>query len=320
MGAKKKVAEQQSLSPEQEQQFKYYWYAARQAITEERYDEAYVLLTFCETINPKDGATLCFLGIIEGGLDHSIKSLILLHDAFEADPYDQWYHYVKELKEIGTPGTNMMALEALEKAHDVQQKSGNVDDDLLDALQEMYLQAGYWQKALGVQDEIDLQKGYDAYSAQLRCRVYLLMHKPKKALSEVDKYLELEPSDVQFLKYRVELMYELKSKDKDIWAQYERILQLVPYDLMVLNNYAYHLATHKGDLKKAEKMSAITIQEDPYNPMYLDTYGWILHLQGQDELAYFYLMKAKRYETDETSEDIHQHLEKINSKKANYEK
>jgi len=26
--------------------------------------------------------------------------------------------------------------------------------------------------------------------------------------------------------------------------------------------------------------------------VYLDTYGWIMHLQGQDELALFYLKRA----------------------------
>ena len=39
-------------------------------------------------------------------------------------------------------------------------------------------------------------------------------------------------------------------------------------------------------------MSEQTIRENPNYPVYLDTYGWILHLKGQDELAKFYLNKA----------------------------
>ena len=35
-----------AVTPEQEQQFTYYWYAARQAIEKEQYDEALALLEF----------------------------------------------------------------------------------------------------------------------------------------------------------------------------------------------------------------------------------------------------------------------------------
>ena len=96
-----------------------------------------------------------------------------------------------------------------------------------------------------------------------------------------------------------------------MYATYERAIELDPYNMVVLNNYAYHLATHGGDLQKAEAMSAITIRKDPDNPVFLDTYGWILHLQGQDELAKFYLMKAMQNETEETSEDIRKHYNAI---------
>ena len=37
---------------EQNQQFRYYWYAARQAIDQERYGDAFALLQFCNALNP----------------------------------------------------------------------------------------------------------------------------------------------------------------------------------------------------------------------------------------------------------------------------
>ena len=86
--------------------------------------------------------------------------------------------------------------------------------------------------------------------------------------------------------------------------------------LPVLNNYAYHLATHKGDLQKAEQMSQMTIREEPNNPVYLDTYGWILHLKGQDELAKFYLYKAlQNAKADKTKDEIEKHLIKVKGEK-----
>ena len=80
---------------------------------------------------------------------------------------------------------------------------------------------------------------------------------------------------------------------------------------MVLNNYAYHLATHGGDLTQAAKMSSLAIREQPNNPVFLDTYGWILHLQGQDDLAKFYLQKALRNVETEHSEEIQSHIDAI---------
>ena len=39
-------------------------------------------------------------------------------------------------------------------------------------------------------------------------------------------------------------------------------------------------------------MSALTVKAEPDNPTYLDTYAWILHLQGKDSEAKPYLKHA----------------------------
>ena len=297
---------------EREQQFTYYWYAAKQAIVEERYNDAYVLLKFCHALNPDDGTTMRILGIIEQGIGNEMRGLIYFRDAFAADPYDGWFQYAKALKAMNTPAAGGEYMRVLEKAHEVQRRSSKpVDEDLLTQLQEAYLTTGQWQKALAIQDEIDQLKGYDAYSAVLRYRVYDAVNKPKKAMAEVERYLKQDPTDIRFILFKLELMEKTKTKRKDLYATYERAIELDPYNMVVLNNYAYHLATHGGDLQKAEAMSAITIRQDPDNPVFLDTYGWILHLQGQDELAKFYLMKAMQNETEETSEDIRKHYNAI---------
>lgn len=78
----------------------------------------------------------------------------------------------------------------------------------------------------------------------------------------------------------------------DAFAAYEEAVRIDPQNSYVLNNYAYTLAVTGGDLKKAERMSQKTIEKEPDNPTYLDTYAWILHLQGQDMLAEFYIKRA----------------------------
>lgn len=267
------VPKLQATTTEQEQQFTYYWYAARQAIDQERYAEAYTLLEFCRWIKPDDGMTLYQLGVIHQGLEHTEQ-----------------------------------AKECFEKAY----RLGNRNENLLENLKRIYMSESEWKKALLIQDEIDQCTQYDAYSALTRYRIYAFQGKNKQAIKEIDRYLKTDPNNINFLLFRLELMEQTGAKTKTLYAMYDRILALDPYNLMVLNNYAYLMATHKGDLKEAERMSAITIREEPSNPVFLDTYGWIMHLKGQDDLAKFYLNKALWNTKDEkTQNEVNKHLEAI---------
>lgn len=263
------------LSVEQEQQFRYYWYAARQALEQQRYADAYALLQFCEAIDPDDGQTLTYLGILYQGIGDQERAQEAFEKAYRISPNDYWQRYLEP-----------------RKIQFIEQKK--------------------WKEALKIQDEIDRRKGeYDAYSALDRYRICAMWGKPKKAIAAIDKYLDTDPMNYRFLLFRLELLEQTNAKPKELYALYDRILEIDPYNLMVLNNYAYHLATHKGDLAKAEKMSQVTIREAPTNPVYLDTYGWIMHLQGQDELARFYLEKAAQYADDNSRNTIMEHLIKV---------
>ena len=82
-GAKKKSQEAAPLSVEQEQQFKYYWYAAKKAIEQERYADAYALLEFCHMLNPDDGQTNAFLGVLYDGIGAKEKASELYKQAYE---------------------------------------------------------------------------------------------------------------------------------------------------------------------------------------------------------------------------------------------
>ena len=282
-GEKKEV-----LTTEQEQQFTYYWYAAREAIEKEDYPRALVLLEFCDAIKPNDGRTLSFLGTIYNGIGQRERAMDAFKRAFEVDPRDQWDHYAFALLKSGTETDRKQAQQVMERALKVNPK----DEDLLRQLLHLYIQEEQWKKALNIQDRLDAVKGYDAYSALNRYRIYAMWDKPKKALAAIDKYLELEPTNIQFLLFRVEILERMNAKPADLYAAYDKVLAIHPGHIGILNNYAYHLATHKGDLQRAERMSEQTIRENPNYPVYLDTYGWILHLKGQDELAKFYLNKA----------------------------
>ena len=106
-------------------------------------------------------------------------------------------------------------------------------------------------------------------------------------------------------------LYGASGNYEQAYEAYEQALLIRPDETMVLNNYAYTLATNGGDLKKAERMSQQTIRKDGNNPTFLDTYAWILHLQGQDTLALFYMKKAVEYAEDKNDKVLNEHLNAI---------
>lgn len=62
-------------------------------------------------------------------------------------------------------------------------------------------------------------------------------------------------------------------------------------------------------------MSAITIKEDPYNATFLDTYGWIMYMKGEKDLALFYLTRAQMYAEEDNMAEIKEHIKKVESGK-----
>jgi tetratricopeptide (TPR) repeat protein len=77
---------------------------------------------------------------------------------------------------------------------------------------------------------------------------------------------------------------------KQAYKYYDKALRINPDYAPVLNNYAYYLTNGYNQplkrpdatLRKAMSMSLKTIQQEPDNPTYVDTYAWLLHLVGRD--------------------------------------
>jgi len=104
--------------------------------------------------------------------------------------------------------------------------------------------------------------------------------------------------------------YHTLGQNKNAYKAYERVLKLNPEYLPVLNNYAYYLSLEGKKLKKAEQMSRITVEKDPDNATYLDTYGWILYLRKEYLKAKPYFKHAMLYGGRENSV-ILEHYSKV---------
>lgn len=109
-------------------------------------------------------------------------------------------------------------------------------------------------------------------------------------------------------------LYKVDKNDEAFQA-YENCLRLNPDNIMCLNNYAYYLSEVNGDLDRAATMSLKTVKEEPNNSTYLDTYAWILYLQGRYEEAKIYIdMAVKNLEEDKDNTVILNHQKEIDAK------
>ena len=107
--------------------------------------------------------------------------------------------------------------------------------------------------------------------------------------------------------------YYLTGQYEKAWDCFEQYLKLYPDDWGMMNNYAYFLAERESDperLKQAERMSRRTVEAEPENATFLDTYAWVLHKLGRDREALPYMRQA--IENDKKgSETLKEHYKTI---------
>lgn len=108
-----------------------------------------------------------------------------------------------------------------------------------------------------------------------------------------------------------DLLYKKDRKD-EAYAAYDSCLQWKDNNISCLNNYAYYLSLDERELEKAERMSYRTIKAEPENANYLDTYAWILFLQGRTAEAKIYMEQALKHDED-ASAVILEHAGDINA-------
>lgn len=95
--------------------------------------------------------------------------------------------------------------------------------------------------------------------------------------------------------YIADAYHQLGNKAKT-YEYYDRVLKNNPENVYVLNNYAYFLSMDGIRLDEALKMSAITIEKEPKNVTFLDTYAWILYKLERYKEAKKWMEKVFSYD------------------------
>ncbi len=127
---------------------------------------------------------------------------------------------------------------------------------------------------------------------------YFLIKKYKESVEYlemgIDYVVENEELEKQFYLTLAECYHNL-GKDKDSDKYFDNYLAIDSTNAYLMNNYAYYLAKRNNSLDKALNLSRKSIEIEPFNSSFLDTYSWILFTLTQYDKALNYIQRAYKY-------------------------
>lgn len=298
------------LSVEEEQQFLYYFYEAERLIQLQQIEQAKPVVEFCYALNPNDATINNYMGLYAKAEEQTDAMAMYFRRAYELNPQEYWYnHHVLLLqsddKKIQQKAVKQMAELA---------KKDTKNAELHGVLQKAYIVLKQYRQALEVQDRLDSINGYDAMSAMQRYRLNAMMKNNKQAIYEIERYLDIDPDNYQFQVFRMQLYEQTHQPPEKMVPAYEAVLRMDSRNIVVMNNLAWNLCLLGKNLMQAEELSRITIMREPSNPIYLDTYGWIMYQLGDCQSALFYLERAIENSGEKVEKEIETHYKEVKKK------
>ncbi len=118
-----------------------------------------------------------------------------------------------------------------------------------------------------------------------------------KALETGSAYLTEDTDPISasdFLSLLGDTYYKIGRKE-EAYKTYDTALEYNSNNISCLNNYAYFLSLDGIRLDNAEMMSRRTVEAEPEQPIYLDTYAWILYQEKKYTQARIYIDQALKF-------------------------
>ena len=298
------------LSVEEEQQFLYYFYEAERLIQLQQIEQAKPVVEFCYALNPNDATINNYMGLYAQAEEQTDAMAMYFRRAYELNPQEYWYNHHVLLLQSDDKKIQQQAVKQMAELA----KKDTKNAELHGVLQKAYIVQKQYRQALDVQDRLDSINGYDAMSAMQRYRLNAMMKNNKQAIYEIERYLDIDPDNYQFQVFRMQLYEQTHQPPEKMVPAYEAVLRMDSRNIVVMNNLAWNLCLLGRNLMQAEELSRITIMREPSNPIYLDTYGWIMYQLGDCQSALFYLERAIENSGEKVEKEIETHYKEVKKK------
>lgn len=143
---------------------------------------------------------------------------------------------------------------------------------------------------------------------------YIQQNQSSKAIEIYKNIYKSAKSDTAYRISALSVLGDLNYQNgqkKEAFKYYRKTLLLNPKSAPTLNNYAYYLSLDKKSLSKALDMSSKSLEIEPDNSTYLDTYAWILYNLGRYEEARNIFKKAMVYGGRESADILDHYAETL---------
>ncbi len=282
-------------------------------------------------IDPDDSdAQLALAGKEKGSID-DISFLSTLKPIFENDEVEidakikELFPFINKVVDTRdkTLGRAVLQLSGIvEEVHPKDAKGFSASGDVLfhigdlDAALQKYNQAidlntsvfAVWEQVMYIYTEQEdylaleniTERSFDYFPNQAKAYYFngianAQLGKNKAAINSWRQALMMSrknPTLQQDIYYRLGLTYYgLRQFDKSDKA-FDKALELNPDNVMLLNNYSYHLAKRGEKLQQAKEMAEHCNKLRPDNASFQETYGWVLYKLKDYEGAKSWISKS----------------------------
>jgi tetratricopeptide (TPR) repeat protein len=190
------------------------------------------------------------------------------------------------------------------------------NSDLHLGIAEVYNFDKEFEKSLSIIENINIDSiGQNLYYHMLKGMNYSNLKKYDKAISSYKNILDVDSSYNNYIVFTlIGESYDLQNNSDSALYYYKQHYSFDSENIYLLNNYAYSLSKISKDLERALVMSKKTLEVDPDNSAYLDTYGWIQYKLGNTAIAKEYIERA--IDIGGVSAEVYEHLGDIYSKEG----
>jgi len=192
--------------------------------------------------------------------------------------------------------------------YDRIQQGTFITTKIMNASKALYKKYGTEKALLFIENEIKIKNKNDLLRLlSLKLSIYEEAKETDNIIDISNKILTDFPDNIRTL-YARAIAYEEKGNILKMSNDFEKMIELDPYDSIALNAYGYSLSINNEQLDKAETLIKRAMDIDPGNAAIIDSLAWILYLKGSYETAYKYSSLA--YSKDQDPEIV-EHYYKI---------
>lgn len=241
--AKAETAQQDTLSPQLQRKYNYFFLEATRLKEKEEYDAAFELYKHCLQINPNAASALYEIAQFYLYLKQPEIGLSCLIKAVEKAPENYWYKQTL----AAFYQSNMNFPKAIKEYEEMSEQFPGKQESLL-ALINLYTRVKDYPNVIRSLDRLEATEGKSEQISMEKFRIYLMMGNDKSAFKEIENLAKEYPYDMRYLTILGDV-YLNNGKTQEAYNTYQKVLSNEPDNAMAMLSMAnYYDKTGQKEL------------------------------------------------------------------------